>query len=69
MAGGAADAGRGFVVEIQRVRPVHRAAAHHFFRPRLVPHEIEELGRAEQPQVQKLFILAVTAGLLVGPEC
>jgi len=28
--------------------------------------KIEELGRAEQPQVQKLFILAVTAGLLVG---
>ena len=28
--------------------------------------KIEELGRVEQPQVQKLFILAVTAGVLVG---
>jgi len=27
---------------------------------------IEELGRAEKPSVQKLFILAVTAGLIVG---
>ncbi len=28
--------------------------------------KIEELGRSENPQVQKLFILAVTAGILVG---
>jgi len=28
--------------------------------------KIEELGRVDQPQVQKLFILAVTAGVLVG---